>query len=171
MKEDNVQLPLQPLNIAKPLKRRDLLPLWIKAFIWLFIIFWIVVPVAIIFALLGYDFKMSLLGLETNRPFSATGIAIIILFIFKGFVAYALWQGKTGAIKLAKADVILSTVICIFAILYSLFGPVHSFSLRLELIVIFFYHKKISAIQYDWENFNNTISDVHSIAEPYESLE
>jgi hypothetical protein len=143
----------------KPTRRRDLLPIWIKIFVWIFLLFLAAVPVGIIMGILRINFTMSFLGLATNEPFSTTGLVLLILFAAKGILALALWLEKTWAVRAAKIDAILSAIICIGTMVYIITGPSHSFSFRLELIVLVFYFIKMNNIQHDWENFNGMTTE------------
>ncbi len=135
-------------------RRRKLLPWWVIGFTWIFMIFAALMPFAIIFGILHFNFQMALLGLATDEPFSLMGVLIMALFLFKGIVAIGLWIEKRWAAGLAKIDAIISMIICIAVIGYALFIG-HTLSLRLELIAIIPYYLKMNNIQYDWENFNN----------------
>lgn len=145
-------------------RRRKLLPWWITVFIWVFLLFFALMPVAFIMGLLKYNFEISLLGLTTNQPISIIGLFLILLFAFKGVTAFALWTEKNWAVDLAKIDAIISIVVCFLVMGYALF-VLHSFSLRLELIVLFLYYYKMNQIQYDWENFNSPESPFDVIPE------
>lgn len=149
---DENKLDLQNTAIpfpSLPKRRRKMLPWWVLVFVWLFFAFAALIPFGIIFTLLGRDFDLSLLGLTTREPFSTTGIILIILFAFKGVVSFGLWMEKKWGVSLAKIDAILSIVICCAVMCYSFF-VLHSFSLRLELIVIIPYFYKMNQIQHDW---------------------
>jgi hypothetical protein len=145
-------------------RRRKLLPWWVIAFIWLFLCFFALMPVGIIMGLLKYTFEISLLGISTNQPISLIGIFLILLFSFKGVSAFALWTEKTWAVGLAKIDAIISIVVCFLVMAYVIFVQ-HSFSVRLELIVLFLYYYKMNQIQYDWENFESPESIAQVIPE------
>lgn len=133
-------------------RRRKLLSWWVIGFLWVFLLFASLMPLALVMGLLKYTFQMSLLGLSTDQPISVIGLALFLLFSFKGVIAFALWTEKKWAVGLAKVDAIISIVVCFLVMAYSLF-VLHSLSLRLELIVLFFYYYKMNQIQYDWENF------------------
>ena len=96
------------------LRRRDLLPLWIKIFIWIFLIFGTILPVILILGIIGINFNLSLYGLETTQPLSLIGLLITILFALKGIVAFGLWMEKEWAIKMVdfgeRGDVHLQSV-------------------------------------------------------------
>jgi hypothetical protein len=93
------------------------------------------------------------MGLETYTPFSLSGIAIMGLFLFKGFIGVALWTEKPWAVSVAKVDAIISIAICVLIMGYQLFLG-NEFVFRLELIAIIPYFYKMNNIQYDWENFD-----------------
>jgi len=151
---DNIDIINTDLNFPnKSGRRRDLLPWWIKTFIWIFLVFAAIIPVGIIMGLLKFNFQISLLGLSTYQPISLTGLVLIILFAFKGIIALGLWQEKKWAVGVAKIDAIISALVCLGVMGYAIFGPGHSFSFRLELLVIFPYYYKMNQIQYEWVNF------------------
>jgi hypothetical protein len=98
MEDNQSEILTEIVQKLATVKRRTLLPWWIKFFIWVFIIFGSFVPIGIVSGLLGINFHLSLYGLETNEPLSAIGIIISLLFLFKGITAYVLWTEKDWAI-------------------------------------------------------------------------
>src|SRR5882757_5822590 len=72
-------------------RRRTLLPWWMKIFIWIFIVMGGLSIVVFIIGLLGRQVSLSLYGLETNHPFSFTGILLMAVFLLKGVASYGLW--------------------------------------------------------------------------------
>ena len=139
-------------NAIKVSRKRKMLPWWVIGCVWLFLVFSALMPVAVILGILHYNFQLSLLGFATNEPLSATGLCLMLVFIFKGITAYGLWTEKNWAVRLAQIDAIASIVICCLAMIYSMIGPAHSFNLRLEFIVIIPYYLKMKNIRYDWEH-------------------
>jgi len=154
---DENDLTAQPpvIGFKKFKRRRAMLPWWVIGFIWIFLVFAALIPVAIVFGALRITFAVSLLGLSASDPFSITGIFVILLFAYKGLVAFGLWTEKTWAIDLAKIDAAISTVICMGVMAYTLLGADHGFSLRLELIATIPYYIKMNQVEYDWKNFDN----------------
>lgn len=133
--------------------RKKLVPLWIKIFSWIFIVFSFLVPVAILFAIMGSNFSMSLYALETNDPFSITGICLILVYIFKGIVAYNILKEKDLAIKLAIIDAVAGIFICVLVMLLPDLLPEGNgnFSFRLELLFLIPYLVKMLKIKPEWE--------------------
>lgn len=120
-----------------PGARRKLLPWWIKIFIWIFIIFGVFSPIGLVFGIFGFQFNQALYGLETNDPFSATGLVILTIFTLKGIVAYGLWFEKRWAVQLGIGDAILGFSICSFVMLYPvLTGTGANINFRLEIILL-----------------------------------
>jgi hypothetical protein len=134
-------------------KRKSLLPWWIKVFMWIFLIMGALAPIGFIFGILGYDFKLSLYGLETSDPVSITGICIILLFLLKGITSYGLLRETDWAIKLGMIDAITGICICSFVMIYSILNSSSAmFSFRLELALLIPYLIKLSKIKATWEN-------------------
>ncbi|MEN5307504.1 hypothetical protein ABE425_08320 [Chryseobacterium cucumeris] len=134
-------------------RRRDLLPTWIKIFLWIFLIGGAVAAGLLIAGALITQTSLSLYGMNANHPYSMTGLLICSLFLFKGIVAYGLWFEQKWAPQAAIADAIIGIAVCLvmMAIIPFMY-PSISFTLRLELIPLYFYLKKMQSIKKTWEN-------------------
>ena len=142
-------------NFGQPevTRRRKLLPWWIKMFCWIFMVFGAIVPVGLVFGILGFNFQTSLYGLETTEPLSYIGLLLIVLFLLKGAAAFGLWTEKDWAIQVGKADAIIGIIVC----LYSTFGQpfLHgnaywSFHFQFEIILLLPYYYKLEKIKEGW---------------------
>ena len=148
------QLVLEPLLEQSLVNRRKLLPLWIKIFIWLFMITGAMVPFGFVFSLFGMNFKLALFGLESTNPLDTIGLIVSTLFLLKGIAAFALWTEKDWAIRLATIEAFLSIAVCVFVMLiYPAIDTSrgYSMSLRLELALIIPYLLKLQKIKPVWE--------------------
>jgi hypothetical protein len=153
---DNNEINYQPnFTLSKFKRRRDLLPWWVIASIWMFLVFSAAVPVAIVFGLLRYNFNISILGLETNDPFSITGLFLMLLFTLKGITAFGLWTEKKWAVGLGKIDAAISIAVCCLVMAAPFVGLGHIFTIRLELIIVIPYFYKMNSIQFDWLYFDD----------------
>src|SRR5687767_15122092 len=112
--EQQEQLVLETLLKETFVNRRKLLPVWIKVFVWIFMITGALVPFSFAFSLVGINFKIALYGLESNNPLNTIGLIGSGLFLLKGIAAFALWMEKDWAISLAIADAIIGIVVCVF---------------------------------------------------------
>ena len=134
-------------------RRRDLLPLWIKIFTWIFLLFGILGIIIPILGLFIDKLDLSLYGLATTQVYSPLGILIVLMFIFKGLIAYGLWFEKNWAPKLAIVDAIIGIGICIYMMLINPFiSGTRNFTIRLELIPLIPFLLKMRKIQKTWEN-------------------
>jgi hypothetical protein len=137
-------------------RRRELLPLWIKIFTWIFLIFGILGIIIPILALFIENVELSLYGLETTEVYSPTGILVVVVFLFKGITAFGLWFEKDWAPKFAIFDALLGIAVCGYMMLVNPFvSESRNFSIRLELIALIPYLLKIQKIQRTWENMKN----------------
>ncbi|REC43620.1 hypothetical protein [Chryseobacterium sp. 5_R23647] len=93
-------------------RRRNLLPIWIKVFIWLFFAFGFIGILILAFGFFMGKFNLSLYGLETDKAYSLMGFFLTALFILKGIVSYGLWFEQDWGIKIAKIDAIIGLVVC-----------------------------------------------------------
>ena len=153
MQETQTDLLTNELIQLNGVPRKKLLPLWIKIFAWIFLIFSALAPVMVVFGILGYRAQLALYGLETKEPFSAIGIIIISLFIIKGIAAFGLLKERYWAIKIGIADAIIGIIICTFFMLYPIINSEANFSLRLELVALIPYLLKLMKIKTEWEKF------------------
>lgn len=134
-------------------RRRELLPFWIKFFLWIFMVFGAIVPLAFIAGLSGISFHISLYGLETSHPMSVLGFLVTVLFGFKGVVAYGLWTEKDWAVEMAIIDAGIGIATCLFVMFALPFVGDGGFSLnlRFELIALIPYLLKMREIKPEWE--------------------
>ena len=136
-------------------RRRKLLPIWIKIFLWIFMVFGAIAPVGVVLGAIGIDFNLALYGLETTNALSITGLLIILFFAIKGTVSFGLWTEKDWAVNLAIIDAIIGIVACSFVMLVLPFlsdNNGFNFNIRLELIVLIPYLIKMRKIKGDWYN-------------------
>ena len=136
-----------------PVIRRKLLPWWIKAFCWIFMLLAVAAVGSLITNLFVPNVNLSLYGFSTDTAYSGTGLFIIAIMLLKGFAAYSLWFEKPNAINIAKIDAVVGIAICIASmfILPFTMGDGH-FSLRLEILLLIPYYMKVNKIEYEWDN-------------------
>lgn len=143
---------LESLEREAIVQRRQLLPTWIKVFIWIFIVFGGLGILGFVGGLFSARFEASLFGLETNDPSSPVGLFICFLFVFKGIAALALWMEKDWAVDLAIADALLGIGVCTAVMLLPLVYPASKFSFRLELLLLIPYLLKLISIRKQWKH-------------------
>lgn len=134
-------------------RRRKLLPIWIKVFLWIFLVSGVIAPLGLILGFMGIYFNMGLYGLETTDPLSVTGLVITLMFTLKGAVSFGLWTEKDWAINLAIIDAILGILACAF-VMFALPYMASGFQSpwRLELLLLIPYLVKMQKIRNEWEN-------------------
>lgn len=136
------------------LRRRKLLPWWIKVFCWVFMVFGGLVLLGMIPNLIwGFSYNLALYGMSAHSVKTPIGLLIDALFVFKAIAAIGLWTEKDWAIKIAKADSIIGIIICaLMTFVYPFFDGVDGqFTFRFELLILIPYLIKIDAIREDWE--------------------
>ncbi|MDR6404304.1 MULTISPECIES: hypothetical protein [Chryseobacterium] len=134
-------------------RRRSLLPVWIKIFVWFFLIGGSVATVLLMAGLFLNKVDLSLYGITATHPYTLTGFLLSILLIYKGIVAYGLWFEQKWAPQTAVIDAIVGIAICIIMMAVIPFTvPNISFTIRLELIPLYFYLQKMKQIRKNWEN-------------------
>lgn len=151
--EQQEQLLLESLLEENQVKRRSLLPMWMKVFIWIFIITGAIAPICLLAGLFGARAQLALYGLETTDLLSTTGLVISLLFLYKGIVAYGLWTEKDWAINLGIADAVMGIAICVYVTAIAPFVNNQAglvFNFRLELVALIPYLIKLQKIKSQW---------------------
>lgn len=131
------------------ISRKVLIPLWIKIFAWIFIVFGLITPIALIGGIIMHNFALSLYGLEANTPYSLIGAFVTALFILKGIVAFGILKREDWAIYFGIIDAVLGIIICIVIMIY----PVNTntqFTFRLELVALIPYLIVLLKIKNEW---------------------
>ena len=149
--QDENSLELEQLLIGRSVQRRILIPIWIKIFVWIFIVFALFTPLVLLVSLMGYRPLLALYGLETNDTFSATGLIICSMFLFKGLTAFALWSEKSYAIKLGIIDAVIGIMICSTVMFAPAFNGRLVSNYRLELVALIPYLIWLLRVKEQWE--------------------
>lgn len=133
------------------LRRRNLLPIWIKIFTWIFLFLGLAGILILPFGFFVNEINLSIYGLNTRQPYSLTGLTILFLLIFKGIVSYGLGFEQKWGPSAAIVDAILGLSICGFVMLILPFvsGSRH-FTIRFEILVLIPYLTKMLKIKKAW---------------------
>lgn len=146
-------LVLESILQGSQIKRRTLLPWWIKIFCWIFLLFGLMIPFVFIFGVMGMNYQSSLYGLDAYEPFSIAGIINTGLFFLKAMVAYGLWTEKSWAVNLGIVDAFLGIAICTFMMFgMPLLNDSANFmgNLRIELALLIPYLLRLQKIKPLW---------------------
>jgi hypothetical protein len=126
-------------------RRRKLLPVWIRVFVWIFMILGgFAIPVLIV-GLMGMNVNLALYGLQTNEVTSGEGLLLCSLFLYKGIVAALLWFERGPAVVLGIVDAVLGILICIWVMFAA-----PKFAFRLELVALIPYLIVMITINKKW---------------------
>lgn len=153
--EQTEPLILEPLLQEASVKRRQLLPLWIKIFCWIFLFTGQIALLVVIAGLLfNVQSSLALYGMETTNPLSLAGLLIAALFLLKGAVAYGLWWEKDWAVDLGIIDAIAGIAFC--GLMMTPFGSwlelaPAGLNLRLELVALIPYLIKFQKLKPLWK--------------------
>ena len=129
--------------------RKLLIPLWIKIFSWLFIVFALITPVSLVEGIIMHNFSLNLYGLDASTPYSLVGAFITALFIFKGIVAFGILRREDWAVNFGIIDAVLGITTCVIVMIYPAITGNH-FDFRLEIFLLIPYLMKLLKIQDEW---------------------
>lgn len=114
--------------------RRDLLPLWIKIFLWFFIFTGIGVVIAFIIGFWDIYIPLQLYGLRAELMDTPRGLLLLAIFLLKGVVSYMLWNNWIKAIDFALVDAVIGVIISSYVTLSSLSNTYINF--RIEILIL-----------------------------------
>lgn len=136
------------------IRRRKRIPLYIKVFIWFFMLAGILVPAAVLNNILNpnWDAILGIYGFHTTKPLSWMGLMIVVIYMFKAVVAWALWTENKWALRAAQWDGLLGGLICVAVMVLPYIYPASfNYSLRLEILLIIPYYRWAKRHQRHWE--------------------
>lgn len=128
-------------------RRKDLIPLWIKIFGWLFLVGAVLTPIIFLYSFLTVQpISLAMFGLEyygpATNPFAGLMFAI---FVFLGVTAFGLLFERDWGVNACLANGYIGLAICVFVFIASGFT-----SIRLEPVVHFFYLHRLHKIRKPW---------------------
>lgn len=99
------------------MKRKQILPTWIRFFAWINFFFGILTPILLLLLLLGGKVSMMIFGLKFDgSTLQPLAIAISLIFALGGTAAYGILWGKNWAINLGTIYCFVGIATCIAAL-------------------------------------------------------
>ena len=132
-------------------RRRDLLPWWIKAFCWLFMVAMVLVFVRLILLLLGINTEFEFYGINAKDNYPINVIIVFIVFFLHGITAFSLWFEKKYAVDIAIWDAIIGILLCVLVMGIGLYDGNYLF--RLEIILLFLFLTRLVKIKKKWGTY------------------
>lgn len=135
-------------DTSTPTSRKDLIPLWIKVFGWLFIVFGALVTVVAGYsAITGEIGEFSIYGIEVSGSiYNPIVLFVVLLIIAHGICAYGLLFEKSWGVISCMLLAYLSIAICIVTMFVG-----DEFNIRLELAFLVPYVIKLHKIKEQWK--------------------
>lgn len=133
-----------------PIKRRSLLPWWIKGFCWFFMLVSLMTVIRMILLLFNINTELEFYGLNAKDNTPINGILVFVVFILHGFTAYSLWFEEDYAIKIGILDAIIGLALCLFSMAMSFYNG--HFTARLEIILLILFLTKLLKIRFNWKS-------------------
>lgn len=132
--------------------RKQLVPLWIKIFGWIFMVMGGVVPLlAIVAGAMGQTASYEIFGLQhRGSPLHPLALLISALFVSLAVSAYGLLFGKPWGVDACMATGFVGVALCLGTSVYSIFQGAPN--LRLELLVQVPYLLKLRKIKPLWQS-------------------
>ena len=142
-------------------RRRNMIPSWIRFFCWLFAILCpLAIVLIIIFSFTDVVNNISVYGLGASDLFSFSSFLVFIFLGTKGAAATGILLEKGWAIRLAIADGIMGAALSVYNMFFSSWitntttasFTMTNFHLRFELVFIIPYLVKMVKIRQQWED-------------------
>lgn len=144
------------INALPGKRRRDLIPVWMKPFIFLFLLFGITGVYGIWQNFMGNESESSIYGLESFTVFSVLGVFLKCIMFFKAITAYGLWMEKDWAIKFGLIDAISGIIICIGVMVVlpfiELVENVNRLNFRFEILLLIPYLVELIRMRKAWDD-------------------
>jgi len=130
------------------LSRRDLVPIWIKIFGWIFIAIAVLsIPLMFWGVLSDQPVQLELFGFAHAGPaLSPYAFAMVGLYLFMGITAYGLIFRKDWGVAGCLANGYVGLALCIISMIMSGGTPV-----RVEPLIQLFYLRRLHLIQDKWK--------------------
>lgn len=135
---------------TRPAERRRLVPLWIRIFGGVILLFGAAVPVLLVVAwVTGAPVTVSFLGLDHHgSPGHPVALLVLALTLSHAVAAYGLLAGQPWGVRACMAVTFLGVVACLGGMAYSLFqGQVN---VRLELVVQALFLRRLALMRPLW---------------------
>lgn len=143
-------------NLPLPIKRRNLIPIWMKPFIFLFLLFGITGLYGIWQNIMGNESESTIYGLEAFTVFSALGVFLKCIMFFKAVTAFGLWMGKDWAIKLGIIDAVVGLIVCVAVMVIlpftELVDGIHRVNFRFEVLLLIPYLIQLLRMRKAWDD-------------------
>ena len=139
-------------ELNSTIRRRSLLPWWIKFFCWLFMFTFVLAIIRVILFFFDINSEFEFYGLNANESV-VNLIIVFIVFVVHGITSYSLWFEKRYAIVLAQVNAIFGILISIMSMVIGYLNE-HT-TLRLELILLVAFFIKLNKIKQNWINISD----------------
>ena len=149
MEANETQSIFEEMYDPDAVRRKDMIPKWIRFFCWLFAILGSFIMLGIMATqIFPLYFNATVYGFSTGQTGYVTTL-ICGVYVLKLLTAIGLLTEKDWAVKLAIADGIIGLALCAYSIIVSFAHGI--FPLRLEIFVLTPYLVIMRSIRKDWE--------------------
>jgi hypothetical protein len=153
-------------------RRRELIPIWMKPFIFLFLIFGILGIFGIGKNIMGLSSSSTIYGLESFTVFSLLGVFLKAIMFFKAITSFGLWMEKDWAVKFGIIDAVFGIIVCVIVMVVLPFVDVkdgiNELNIRFEIFLLIPYLYQLLKVRKEWESLNESIETDSNI---YESMQ
>lgn len=143
--------PTSDLTAPEPavLLRRDLVPIWIKIFGWIFVAIAVLcIPLMIWGVWSGQPVQLELFGFaHAGSALSPYAFAMVALYLFMGITAYGLLFRKDWGVTACLANGYVGLALCIISMIMTGGTPV-----RVEPVIQLFYLRRLYKIRDKWKD-------------------
>lgn len=134
---------------VQSIRRRDMLPWWIKTFCWIFMVAGVAATIIGVLSFFGIMLSLDIYGFDAAEGPLYLAISLSIYW-FNGVTAFLLWTEHKEAVTVAKINAYFGILLCIISVIISF--TTGNVMFRLEIILLGVFLSKLNKIEYDWYN-------------------
>lgn len=139
--------------------RKEMLPGWIKAFCYIFIVFAVLAPIGYFLRLININlfgirfgsYEIALYGLYESHELTLTALILIVIFVFKGIAALGLITEKSWGARIGMVDGGIGIAISLLTMLVLPFFDGFNAHFSWELFFLIPYQARLWKIRPQWE--------------------
>ena len=131
------------------IRRRDLLPWWIRFFCWVFMVLGGIACLTVTALLFNETPAISLYGYDATDDYPLNLLLVILSYIFNAVTGFLLWNEYKKAVVWGQLCAAWGIAMCAMAMITAF--KAGGFMLRLEILFLILFYSRLTSIKGRWE--------------------